>query len=155
MATVYLAVEVDREEGKFVSNETVGEELMALIDGESVDVEDSVYNVTSVEVVASPKTASKPVMGDKDLLLLDEALTLHHQAFPPDLGDDGAAKTSRDNLTLTQAAFVYAFEKLMYSSAVGEAIRKAKVRQSKPAKSEQDKRLDAIVRERYPRTKRS
>lgn len=52
---VFLKLAVDREEGKQMSAELVGEALVDQLEGESVEVEDSTFSITTAEVVANPR----------------------------------------------------------------------------------------------------
>lgn len=48
---IKLEVEVEKAEGKFVSRDEIGEELLGMLDGD-IYVEDSVYSVTDSSVVS-------------------------------------------------------------------------------------------------------
>lgn len=82
MATIYLKVEAERTEGKFMSGSDVEDEVVALVDGESVQVEDSEYELTA-EVVEQPKRSGAPSL---NLNAVEEALyrlsQAHHDAWP-------------------------------------------------------------------------
>lgn len=132
---VYLKASLDRSEGKQMSAELVAEGLVSQLEGESVDVEDSVFDVTTVEVLDGPKSKA-PALKDDVLFILDETLSMYRDAFPlnikfGDEDDDVDANSKYDNLTLNQMAFVKSFERLLFSDALGEAIRQAKARRWK------------------------
>jgi hypothetical protein len=58
---IYAKFSLDREEGKTESTENVEAELLSALEDsiDSVDVEDSVYTVTSVDIVENPARRSR------------------------------------------------------------------------------------------------
>lgn len=75
-----LQIEVERSEGRNMSSEDVAQELVGLIDGQSVDVGDSVYDVLSVDVATDMTgKANGPALG-KVLLELDRAYVIDNLA---------------------------------------------------------------------------
>jgi hypothetical protein len=53
---ILLEISVERTSGKFASKDDVATELMGLVDGQNVYVEESEYEVTDVSVYEPPKT---------------------------------------------------------------------------------------------------
>lgn len=114
---IWIKAQVERIEGKQESAESVGEELVAAIEGESLDVEDSQFEVTSAEAVAGPKSRSA-VNPDKILLALDAVFATMAEEHPMNLDGPGAP------LTRTEQALAV----LRGSPQVGEAIVGARER---------------------------
>jgi hypothetical protein len=56
---IILQVSLNREEGKDMSRLRVEEELIRSVEGESLDVDDSVYTAESAEVIEPPKDMKK------------------------------------------------------------------------------------------------
>lgn len=55
-----LEINVERVSGKFASKDDVATELMGLVEGQNVYVEESEYEVTDVSVYEPPKTLKRP-----------------------------------------------------------------------------------------------
>ena len=55
--TILLEITVERTTGKFVLKDDVANELIGLVDGQTLYVEGSEYEVTDVSVHEPPKTA--------------------------------------------------------------------------------------------------
>lgn len=123
---IYLKLNVDREEGKQMSAEAVGDELLPTFEGEQIDVGDSVFSITSVEVVASPKGKGP----DLDAVL-DRLLTANEAFFdahPISLDGPATPPTDYDELRKKlQTALV----NLFLHPAMGDLMLKAKVRRAK------------------------
>lgn len=137
MATIYLQVEVERVEGKFVSNELVTDELIALVDGESLSIEDSEYEVISTDVVDNPnkkQTSAAPKGGNLGLKL-DAIVAAYMEAFPLDLGG-GKTKPTTDAALQELYRTV---RTLMFDADAGKLIQDARVKVGKAAaKAKQD-----------------
>ena len=123
---IFIKANVDRVEGRQMSTDLVGDELASTIEGESLQVEDSEFEVTSAEAVAGPKQAS--ANPGAVMLLVDDVLREYSKAHP--IVFDGPADTERTDLER-------AIERLLISSDVGELIRQAKVDAHKRAQKVQ------------------
>jgi len=58
-ATVYLEVELQHVTGMFIAGDELAEAVTELIDGESIDVDDSEYEVVSCCVYYPPKPSKR------------------------------------------------------------------------------------------------
>ena len=119
---IYLAVDVDRTEGRQMGAEFVAEELVATLEGESLEVEDSTFEVTTVESVLSVKQGPSGLSTDAVLLALDEVAAAYMAEHPIQL--DGEPGHNRSELEKR-------IEHLLFSSGVGELISAAKARRAK------------------------
>ena len=86
---IWLKASVDRTDGKQMSSELVGEALVALVEGEALDVEDSVFEVTTAEAVAGPKAQAQSMNVDALLLGVDALFKAFHEANPINLDGPG------------------------------------------------------------------
>lgn len=132
---IYAKFSLNREEGKTESTENVEAELQrALEDVGAVDVEDSVYDITDVEIVENPKKRSGGATAKVDL---GEALlrlsNAYFEARPValDFGDPEShekAESRKRNIEMLgpeETALDNAIFHLLNQAS--EAIQKAKV----------------------------
>jgi hypothetical protein len=97
MATVYLKVDIDRIEGKSMSTELVVEELISEWDMASVQVEDSEYEVQSIEEVENPKARGPKGSGELGIIL-DALVDAYMTAFPLAIGEEDAHEATDEEL---------------------------------------------------------
>lgn len=116
---IYVKVEADREEGKQMSSLLVGEELVSLLEDEQVEVEESIYNVTSAEVVDVPKKSGSKEAEDIVWAVIDKYMDAHPIVV------DGPPHVPTEE---EQKALDAALMNLALSSAVGEFTKKARFR---------------------------
>ena len=57
---IMLEISVERSTGKFASKDDVANELIGLVDGQTLYVEESEYEVTDVSVYEPPKPVKSP-----------------------------------------------------------------------------------------------
>lgn len=62
---IYLEIEVEKVDGKFVSRDSVAEAAAAELEGVTLDVEESQYEVGSVSVYYPPKVNVKQPKTEK------------------------------------------------------------------------------------------
>lgn len=120
---IYIKVEADREEGKHMSALLVGEELARNLEGESVDVEDSIYNVTSIEVVDMPKkSGAKASTKVEDLVyaVVDKFM----EANPIVVDGPRRHIQTEEEMKALEAALM----NLALSDEVGDFTKKARIR---------------------------
>ncbi len=58
--TIMLEITVERSTGKFASKDDVANELIGLVDGQTLYVEESEYEITDVSVCEPPKPVKPP-----------------------------------------------------------------------------------------------
>ena len=58
--TIMLEITVEHSTGKFASKDDVANELIGLVDGQTLYVEESEYEVTDVSVYEPPKRPTRP-----------------------------------------------------------------------------------------------
>jgi hypothetical protein len=58
--TIMLEITSERSTGKFASKDDVANELIGLVDGQTLYVEESEYEVTDVSVYEPPKPVKQP-----------------------------------------------------------------------------------------------
>ncbi len=58
--TIMLEITVEHSTGKFASKDDVANELIGLVDGQTLNVEESEYEVTDVSVYEPPKPVKPP-----------------------------------------------------------------------------------------------
>jgi hypothetical protein len=127
---IILKVQVDRTEGRQMSAELVGEELVSALEGESLQVEDSEFDVTSVEAVAEAKGpkrgASMPSAESKLAKLADAywaARPVHFKWEPTDPEDPNRQFTSE-----AEALLDAALQTLLLDEGVNVLVKRGKVR---------------------------
>jgi len=126
MATIYLKVVTDRDEGKSMSTDLVADALGFEVEALSLDVEDSQYSVTSVEVVAAPAAGGGGSATGVDAFLTD-IVEAFLDAYPLSL--DGPPKFDAEKaMPLLEACM-----RAAGSPATGDAITRTKVRRAKAA----------------------
>ena len=91
---LYLKISAERSDGKQMSAEAVGEELVALVEGESVEVEESTFEVTSAELVAGPKTKGPNI--DRILIALKRVSDAYFAEHPIDIDGTGGPDNKTD-----------------------------------------------------------
>jgi len=122
---IILAAEVTRNEGVNLSGELVAEELVGLLEGENLQVEDSEYEVMSVEVLASAKE-KKAALGDEALLIIDAMFRRCNEAHPIRLG-----REDEEVKPIEKGSVDEAVQQLMFADGIGPAIQAAKARRYK------------------------
>jgi hypothetical protein len=84
MGEIIARIQMERTEGKTMSNDLVEAEVLSELESLSVDVEDSTYEATAVEAIESPKRKSGAGGVNQDTLARAIAFLsrAHHDAWP-------------------------------------------------------------------------
>lgn len=132
---IILKVQVDRTEGRQMSAELVGEELVSALEGESLQVEDSEFDVTSVEAVAEAKgrrSSNMPSLETKLARLADaywRARPVHFKWSPDDPEDPNRQFASEDEAKLDAAV-----QALLLDDGVNVLVKRGEVLNAKAGK---------------------
>lgn len=120
---IYLQIDADREDGKTMSGELVAEALASSLEGESIEVDESTYSVTSVEG-SSASARKSEAKGAADLTdTIAEVCEAFLDMNPVTL--DGPAPEPTDE---QRARLGRALVHLTSIPAAGEAMRRARVK---------------------------
>lgn len=96
---IWLKAQASLSGGAQVSGELVADELAREVEGTSVDVEDSTYDVDSVEVVAGPKSGGRNQAAiDEVLVAVDDLFTVYFERFPIRITPDDTPEPERTSV---------------------------------------------------------